>query len=173
MALQLSPLAGTIAFSDRMGDAHPDLVKAGRIIQGHSVSGPLSSDTENAINRDLSRSNLAIGFSRSHTERSSSSTKSCELFSRCPRKQYWSQQILMRYLTYKRQEWESTIFDVERVKTLSGKLLFDDEKILYDYGMALIENISFAAIHHPALSSVFSHRCDRLDSTSSITRTNV
>ncbi|MCZ6798878.1 MAG: hypothetical protein O7F12_00165, partial [Nitrospirae bacterium] len=39
MALQLTPLMGTTAFPDRMGDYYPNLLKKGRLIQGHSVSG--------------------------------------------------------------------------------------------------------------------------------------
>jgi hypothetical protein len=53
MSLQLTPTAGTTAYADRMGNFHPDLVKAGRIVQGHGVSGPLDPDMEAAIDRDL------------------------------------------------------------------------------------------------------------------------
>ena len=53
MALQLTPMVGTTAFPDRMGDDHPELLKAGRIVQGHNVSGAMSSETSNAVNRDL------------------------------------------------------------------------------------------------------------------------
>lgn len=53
MAIQLTALAGTTAFQDRMGASHPDLVAQGRIVQGHDVSGPLSPRTSAAIDRDL------------------------------------------------------------------------------------------------------------------------
>lgn len=53
MALQLTKMSGTTAYADRMGDAHKDLVEAGRIVQGHSVSGPLDDDMTAAVNRDL------------------------------------------------------------------------------------------------------------------------
>jgi hypothetical protein len=53
MALQLTPTAGTTAYADRMGNFHPDLVKAERIVQGHGVSGPLDRTMEAAVNRDL------------------------------------------------------------------------------------------------------------------------
>ena len=36
-----------------MGNAHPDLVASGRIVQGYSVSGPLDGDAIAAVNRDL------------------------------------------------------------------------------------------------------------------------
>jgi hypothetical protein len=53
MALQISPMSGTTAFVDRMGDRHAELVKAGRIVQGYQVSGPLAADMVEAVNRDL------------------------------------------------------------------------------------------------------------------------
>ena len=53
MALQLTPMAGTTAYADRMGTYHPDIVRSGRIVQGHSVSGPLNPVTAAAIDRDL------------------------------------------------------------------------------------------------------------------------
>jgi hypothetical protein len=53
MALQLTPMSGTTAYSDRMGGSHQDLVNAGRIVQGYSVSGPLDQESMQAVNRDL------------------------------------------------------------------------------------------------------------------------
>ena len=53
MALQLTRMSGTTAYADRMGDRHAELVKNGRIVQGHSVSGPLDQDMTAAVNRDL------------------------------------------------------------------------------------------------------------------------
>ena len=53
MALQVTPMSGTTAYMDRMGDTQPQLVASGRIVQGHSVSGPLDGDATAAVNRDL------------------------------------------------------------------------------------------------------------------------
>lgn len=53
MALQLTPMSGTTAYQDRMGQYHPGLVEAGRIVQGYSVSGPLDTDAVSAVDRDL------------------------------------------------------------------------------------------------------------------------
>ena len=53
MAIQLSPFAGTTAYSDRMGDTHPDLLADGRLVQGYTVSGPLSPQCASAVDRDL------------------------------------------------------------------------------------------------------------------------
>ena len=41
MAIRLTPLMGTMAYPDRMGDDHASLVETGRLVQGHPVSGPL------------------------------------------------------------------------------------------------------------------------------------
>lgn len=53
MALQLTPMSGTTAYQDRMGQYHPTLVETGRIVQGYSVSGPLDAETVRAVDRDL------------------------------------------------------------------------------------------------------------------------
>lgn len=54
MAIQLSPLFGTTAYPDRMGDAFPGLGVVGRLVQGYDVSGPLSLQVCAAIDCDLS-----------------------------------------------------------------------------------------------------------------------
>ena len=53
MALRLSPMMGTVAVSDRMGDDYPELLHTGQIVQGHSVSGAMSLDMMAAVDRDL------------------------------------------------------------------------------------------------------------------------
>lgn len=53
MALQLTSFSGTTAYADRMGGFHEALVKAGRIVQGYDVSGPLDAEALAAVNRDL------------------------------------------------------------------------------------------------------------------------
>ena len=54
MALQLTPFMGTTAFPDRMGSYYPELLEAGRIVQGYDVSGAMSSEITEAVDRDLS-----------------------------------------------------------------------------------------------------------------------
>lgn len=53
MALRLTPLSGTTAVADRMGDYHPEVLQAGRIVQGYPVSGSVDPDLAAAIDRDL------------------------------------------------------------------------------------------------------------------------
>src|SRR5688572_11930082 len=64
MALQLTKMSGTTAYADRMGDAHKDLVESGRIVQGHSVSGPLDDDMTAAVDRDLADATWRARFHR-------------------------------------------------------------------------------------------------------------
>jgi hypothetical protein len=54
MALRLTEMSGTTAYQDRMGDTHPDQLAAGKIVQGHSVGGPLDPDLAAAVDQDLS-----------------------------------------------------------------------------------------------------------------------
>ena len=53
MALQLTPFVGTTAFPDRMGDSYPEFLEAGRIVQGHHVSGVMSPELIASVNQDL------------------------------------------------------------------------------------------------------------------------
>jgi hypothetical protein len=53
MALQLTPMSGTMAFPDRISDHCPDLYAQGHIVQGHNVSGPISAEMAVRIDRDL------------------------------------------------------------------------------------------------------------------------
>lgn len=53
MAIQLTPFCGTTAFQDRMGNAYPDLLAAGRLVQGYRTSGPLNEAMEEAVDLDL------------------------------------------------------------------------------------------------------------------------
>jgi hypothetical protein len=53
MALRLSPFSGTTAYADRMGGTFPELVTAGRLVQGYNVSGPLNDAGRFSIDRDL------------------------------------------------------------------------------------------------------------------------
>ena len=53
MALRLTPLMGTMAYQDRMGDDHPTLLESGRLVQGYPVSGSLDQAARDAVDRDL------------------------------------------------------------------------------------------------------------------------
>jgi hypothetical protein len=68
MALQLTPFFGTTAFHDRMGDGRPDLVAAGRLVQGYTTSGPLDADMELRVNQDLADPEWRRLFHQAFTE---------------------------------------------------------------------------------------------------------
>jgi hypothetical protein len=53
MAIQLTPMSGTIAAPDRMGDTYPQLLEQGRIAQGHNVSGSFTAEMDARIDRDF------------------------------------------------------------------------------------------------------------------------
>src|SRR5437879_13788538 len=53
MALQLTPMCGTMAFPDRISDQYPDLYASGRIVQGHYVSGGISADKGRRLEGDV------------------------------------------------------------------------------------------------------------------------
>jgi len=138
MALQLSPMMGTLAFPDRMGDAYPELLHAGQIVQGHSVSGPMSLDVVTAINRNLMDQTWRSSFHEALTcnqqfqrglvtfaqDRQGRSTKPADPAS---------------LLTLQRPEWEHTPFLVDEIRGLCGKRLTQEETDHYEYGFALIK----------------------------------
>ena len=68
MAIQLTPFLGTTAFPDRMGDAYPDLVSAGRLVQGYNTSGALNADMEAAVDRDLADPQWRSRFHQAFTD---------------------------------------------------------------------------------------------------------
>jgi hypothetical protein len=68
MALQISPMSGTTAYMDRMGDRYGDLVKAGRIVQGYRVSGPLDAEMVASVNLDLADPGWRSLFHRALTD---------------------------------------------------------------------------------------------------------
>ncbi len=65
LAIQLTPLAGTTAFEDRMGDYHPELLDSQHIVQGYDVSGPLSPEIAHWVNADLQDPRWRTLFHRS------------------------------------------------------------------------------------------------------------
>ncbi|MCE3225258.1 MAG: hypothetical protein K0S58_3438, partial [Nitrospira sp.] len=69
MALRLTPLMGTMAYQDRMGDDHPTLVESGRLVQGYSVSGPLDPSARAAVDRDLGDPRWRALFELTHAMR--------------------------------------------------------------------------------------------------------
>ena len=138
MALQLTPMSGTTAYQDRMGQYHPDLVKTGQIVQGYSVSGPLDTDAVSAVDRDLAdrtwRNIFHDGlkndrrfqrglFDLSHSFAIGGSTVP-------------GPAALLRLLEQKRT---TQVCSVKQVQVLSSRRLAPDEGYEYEYALALVK----------------------------------
>ena len=138
MALQLTPMSGTTAYQDRMGQYHPALVETGQIVQGYSVSGPLDADAVSAINRDLAdrtwRNIFHDGlkndrrfqrglFDLSHSVIVGGSTVP-------------GPAALLRLLEDTRM---AQACSMEQVRPLSGRRLLPDEDYEFEYALALVK----------------------------------
>jgi hypothetical protein len=137
MALQLTPMSGTTAYNDRMGQSHPDLVKAGRIVQGYPVSGPLDADMTAAVNRNLADPVWRAGFHHglrsdrrfqrglfdlSHSMRISGATVP-------------GPAALLRLLEKARA---TQLCSVERARALSCRQTTPEEGYEYEYALAMV-----------------------------------
>lgn len=138
MALQLTPMSGTTAYQDRMGQYHPELVRTGQIVQGYSVSGPLDADAVSAVNRDLAdrawRACFHEGlrtdrrfqrglFDLSHSVVVGGSTVP-------------GPAALLRLLE---EERLAQACSVEQLQALSRRRLFPEEGYEYEYALALVK----------------------------------
>jgi len=138
MALQLTPMMGTTAFPDRMGDYHHELLERGRIVQGYKLSGSMKSETVSAVNRDLTDHQWRDLFQESllndrrfqrglFADPQDSKTQSPDA------------QHDPEWLQYRGIEWADTPFQVETVQTLSRHRLQGKEAAYFEYGWALIK----------------------------------
>ena len=138
MALQITAMSGTTAYMDRMGNAHPELVTSGRIVQGYSVSGPLDADAIAAVNRDLAdeawRSEFHVSltndrrfqrglFDYSHGVRIGNATVP-------------GPAALLRLVEASRQHQPHSVQELQR---LSGRRLSLEEGYDYEYALALVK----------------------------------
>ena len=138
MALQLTPFMGATGFPDRMGDYYPNLLKSGRIIQGHDVSGPLNPAMVTAVNQDLAdplwRSIFhdalkddrrfqrgLVAFSQDSQGRSSVPTDSALL------------------VAFQQPEREFVSYSVETLQVMSRRRLAEKENLAFEYGFGLIK----------------------------------
>ncbi len=138
MALQLTPLMGTTAFSDRMGDYYPDLLASGRIIQGHDVSGPMNADIAAAVNRDLADSQWRRIFHRALHEdyRFQRGLFDVSQLSKEKDSMVDETAILTKFTS---SDWENREYQVETVKNLSRRAFTDKDGPVFEYGWAMIK----------------------------------
>ena len=138
MALQLTPLSGTMAYPDRMGDYYPDLLDKGRIVQGYDVSGPMNSEVISAVNRDLEdplwRSYFYEALKHDYRfqrglfdPQSERGVKNSGGSSPSPLAKHTD------------PDWETISYTVETIQTLSRKRLVGKEEIQFEHGFALIK----------------------------------
>lgn len=138
MALQLTPMMGTTAFPDRMGDYHHEHLKSGRILQGFDVSGSLNPETVSAVNRDLADSQWRHLFQESllndrRFQRGlfADPKEGITKHSQAPLKPEW--------LKFREKEWGNTSFDVETIQALSRRRLHGEDATRFEYGWAMIK----------------------------------
>ena len=138
MALQLTPMMGTTAFPDRMGENHPEILKAGRIVQGYKLSGSMKTETMSAVNRDLADHQWRHLFQESLVN---DRRFQRGLFAdpQDSKTQQADAQHDPEWLQYRGIEWADTPFQVETVQTLSRHRLQGKEAAYFEYGWALIK----------------------------------
>ena len=156
MALQLDAMSGTTAYMDRMGDAHGDLVKSGRIVQGYSVSGPLDHEAVVAVDRDLAD---GVWRSRFHAGLTSDRRFQRGLFDLSHAMRIGDTLVpgpsaLLRLVETTR---ESEPWTVQRVRQLSRARSSPDEGYQYEYGLALVKTAA-ALVYTVRLCR--QHACD-------------
>ena len=138
MALQLTPFMGATAFPDRMGDYYPQLLEAGRIIQGHNVSGALQPDLIAAVDQDLADPTWRAIF---HDALSDDYHFQRTLFHESEFRKRGNGDskeiaVLSRLRTL---DWQEIPLSVESVKTLSRKSLPHKDDPVFEYGWALVK----------------------------------
>lgn len=138
MALQLTPFMGTTAFPDRMGDYYPQLLEAGRIIQGHNVSGTLHPDMIAAVDRDLADPTWRSIF---HDALSDDYHFQRTLFDESDiRKRENGDSVEIPLLSgFKTPDRQTTPFSIELVKTLSRSSFPHKGNPAFEYGWALVK----------------------------------
>lgn len=138
MALRLTPLMGTTAYQDRMGDEHPMLVASGRLVQGYPVSGPLDETAVTAIDRDLNDSRWRTLF---HHALSNDRRFQRGLFDLTHAMRIGSSPVpgpaaLLRLLEPERA---TAHYNVALVQRLAKPTQTPDEAYRFEYGLALLK----------------------------------
>lgn len=138
MALQLSPFSGTTAYADRMGGIFPELVTAGRLVQGHNVSGPLDEAGRISIDRDLADAQWRAQFheairedrrfQRGLFDPTHAMTIGCDIVP--------GPAALLRLMD---EEFLHQSFAVDAVQQLSRRRPTGDDAYRFEYGLALVK----------------------------------
>lgn len=145
MALQLSPFSGTTAFADRMGGTFPDLLAAGRLVQGYDVSGPLTEASRLAIDRDLADTQWRKQFHEAIREdrRFQRGLFDPTHAMTIGRDIVPGPAALLRLM---HEEFLHRLFTVDAVQQLSRQRLTGNDAYCFEYGLALVKTA--AALHY-------------------------
>lgn len=136
MALQISPLCGTTAFPDRMGDAFPDLLTSGRLVQGYHVSGSLNPETSNAVDRDLTDPIWRALF---HTALMENRRFQRGLFDGAAITERGTDDAPALAVRLTDRSFQTASFTVADIRELSRKRPIGRQADLFDYGLALLK----------------------------------
>jgi hypothetical protein len=138
MALQLTPLSGTTAYPDRMGDQHGTLLKEGKIVQGYPVSGPLDDEAVKAVNRDLADGPWRASFHRALRDDRRFQRGLFDLSHgvRIGETMVPGPAALLGLLEEARLQRSFTVQDIQ---ALSAQRLSLEEGYGYEYGLALVK----------------------------------
>ena len=126
MALQLTPMCGTMAFPDRISDQYPDLYASGRIVQGHNVSGAISAELGGRIDGDLA--------DRDWRQMFHSALRDEPRFRRGFDERGEDAAVFASWLD---AQWVSHPMSLAEIRRLSG-LKYDPERA-FEYGMMLVK----------------------------------
>lgn len=145
MALQLSQLFGTTAYADRMGGTFPDLVIAGRLVQGYNVSGPLSQANRIAIDHDLEDTQWRVQFHEAIRE---DRRFHRGLFDPAHAMTIGGDVVpgpaaLLRLM---HEDFLHQSFTVDTIQQLSRQRLTGNDAFRFEYGLALVKTA--AALHY-------------------------
>lgn len=138
MALQLTPMSGTTAYQDRMGQYHPEMVETGRIVQGYSVNGPLDADAVSAVDRDLADTTWRAAF---HEGLKNNRRFQRGLFDLSHSFVVGGSTVpgpaaLLRLLE---ETYLTQTCSMEQTQALSRRRLALDESYVYEYALALVK----------------------------------
>jgi hypothetical protein len=138
MAIQLTPLTGTTAYQDRMGDQFPDFVRAGRIVQGYHVSGPLTGELAEAVDRDLSDFTWRTKFHQALSEdrRFQRGLFDVAHSMLIGRRLVPGPAVLLTLLDAR---WPTQALTLEDVRRLSRSAASLEEAYAYEYGLAMVK----------------------------------
>jgi len=171
MALRLSAFSGTTAYEDRMGGIFPELVTSGRIIQGQNVSGSLTDETRDAIDRDLADRDWRTLFHQAFKEdrRVQRGLFDPTHAMSIGRDLVPAPAALLRLMS---DEFQHHPFTVAEVQAQSAGRLSGDGAYRFEYGLALMKTaaalrytITLADTHHLAAATDSSAHCHLLSRT--------